>query len=80
MGKDHSMTTAYMRFIFEIAKHPEPILPSVTIMSVLNNDNVPSFDFDTRLGLVFIVQTACLSVVAVTSLLFYIAVRVTSHV
>ena len=33
------------------------------------------FDFGVRLGLVFIVETACLSAAAVTGLLAYIAVR-----
>lgn len=39
-------------------------------------ETATAFDFDDRLGLVFIVEAATLSVLAITTLLAYITVRI----
>jgi hypothetical protein len=42
-------------------------------------ESATAFDFDDRVGLVFIVEAAALSVLAITSLLAYITVGVPIH-
>ena len=44
-----------------------------------SNDTTDDFDFGVRLGLVFVVESACLSALAVTGLLGYIGVRSESY-
>lgn len=66
--KETFLGTCESRALFLVSS-PEP-----SMFSIAEGQNLtPPFDFGVRLGLVFVVQSACLSAIAVTCLLLYIA-------
>lgn len=57
-----------------MSSYISPVIKSSLAANNVSYDQYPAFDFNTRLGLVFITEAAFVSLFAVTGLLIYIFV------